>query len=539
VRHPYAFDFGQRYLDVGPWRLAFCVFTEANVYTPAPDRMKVTASDGRTEVTADTYAWAGLQQRTAGRFRALITRPDPGSCSAGADEIQWHIEAWLPERIKGTATYVQGVAPGDLSRPDLSFQPLRDRQAVEVPYPACKFPAWFLRHSGSDYTFAVTEDNEVCGKTCAATRYGDGVVLELHHHEDARKWSMTHTTPAWHLGKTSAPPTVIGRRLRMMEQEWGLKPWEERADVPAWAREICLVLNLHGAHWTGFVLNDYARQLAIVEHVCSLIPGRHVLAFLPAWDGRYNYNWPRYEPDEAMGGAGGFARLIHGCHRLGVRAVPMFGAVSANRTFLPPALHDCAFQDAFGNAYVKPVEWDGDHMPDTYRVNANMGHPGFRQFLVDKISALRDRFGFDGAFLDISQAFFNDPRFHVTEGHRALAQALHERHEDFLVFGEGWYDGLMPVYPLVHQAPLAQWNEVFERYCRITYHLNHPAPGWGSPGVYETGRRPPFRPDPDRDIIPTIAFVEDTLAEHKEEIKAVVDVARQYGRRKGMIAGTS
>ena len=33
-----------------------------------------------------------------------------------------------------------------------------------------------------------------------------------------------------------------------------------------------------------------------------------VLAYLAAWDGRYNYNWPRYEADERMGGADGLRK---------------------------------------------------------------------------------------------------------------------------------------------------------------------------------------------------------------------------------------
>lgn len=526
--YPFCFEFGDRYFPIGPWRLAFRVYSETNVYTPAPEGMQVRQEGARWQITASTYAWAGLQQRLPGDFCAEIWQE--------GDAIAWSIRARLPERIKGTTTFVRGLGRGEVALPDFSFASVAHGKNDLLQYPyRLKFPICLLKHDTGYYTFAISEDTEVRGKTFAFQEEAGGLLLELHHHEDARKWSMEQETPIWHLGKTSDPLAILARRMRQMEEQWGLRPWEERPDVPNWARNICLVLNLHGAHWTGFVFNHYARQLEILRTVCEQIPGRHVLAFLPGWDGRYNYNWPRYEPDPAMGGVEGLKRLVEGAHSLGVHVIPQIGAQSANRAFLPQGLHDAAFQESYGNRYVKPVEWDNDRMPDTYRIDANIGHPGFRQFLYDKIVGLVERFGFDGIFLDINQAFHNDPRFHVTEGHLDLAHRLHERFDHFLLFGEGWYDRLMAAYPLVHQGPLAQWNSTFERYCRIAYHLNHPAPGRGSTGVYESGFRTPFLPDPQRDIIPTLAFVEDTLECHREAIEAHVEVAKAYGRRKGIL----
>lgn len=524
---PFNFDFGDRYVDIGPWALAFRVYSESNVYAPDPEVMRITKDGDRTIVAADGYAWAGLQKRTGGAFRAEILHE--------GDELWWSIRASLPERIKGTATYVRGIAGGEVALGDLSFAPLAERRNDLLQYPrTLKFPVYFIRHRAGGYTFALSEDTEVRGKSFAAQMDGDGVLLELHHHEDARRWSTEQESPRWRVGKTEDPPEVLSRRMRLMEEHWGLGPWEEREDVPAWARRVCLVLNLHGTHWTGFIFNDYARQLEAVRYVCERIRGRHVLAFLPAWDGRYNYSWPRYEPDADMGGAEGLRRLVSGAHELGVHVIPQIGAQSANRAFLPPALHDAAFQDAYGNTFVKPIEWDRDHMPDTYRIDASLGHPGFRRFLFDKICGLKERFDFDGIFLDINQAFHNDPRFHVTEGHLELAGRLRKRFDEFLVFGEAWYDRLMSAYPLVHARPLQRWNEIFEKYCRVTYHLNHPAAGRGSTGVYESGFGTPFVPDPDRDIIPAIGFVEGTLEEHSDHVDSVIEAARRYGERKGI-----
>ncbi|MBN1671498.1 MAG: hypothetical protein JXR37_10720 [Kiritimatiellae bacterium] len=529
---PFNFEFGERYVAIGPWQIAFRVYSEFNVYTPAPDALEQKRDAGKTVITADRFAWAGLQQSMPGSFRAEIVEK--------GDEFELAVEAELPERIKGTTVYVRGIPKGEISVGTFRFEPLGERRNDLLQYPKvaqCRFPLVFLKHAKADYTFALSTDAEVRQKTFAAQFPGEGVLLELHHHEDARKWSTHQQTPVWQFGKTKNPPDIVARRMRLMEDQWGLEPWETRPDVPDWARRICLVLNLHGTHWTGYVYNDYARQLAIVRYVADRLGGRHVLAFCPAWDGRYNYNWPQYEPAAAMGGEAGLKGLVAGAHACGVHVIPQIGAQSANRTFLPQGLHNSAFQDAFGNPFSKDVDWDNDRMGDTYRVDATLAHPGFRQFLLDKVCSLNERFGFDGIFMDINQVFHNDSRFHITEGHLDFARRLHERFAEFLVFGESWYDGIMPAYPLTHCAKgkFAQWNEIFEKYCRVTYHLVHPAPGRGSTGVYEAGFAAPIVPDPDADVIPALAFVEDTLAGHAAEISQAIEIAKTYGKRKGII----
>jgi hypothetical protein len=532
----YSFDFGHRFVTIRHWPTAFLVFSEDNVYTPDPGSMRIEQSAGGMTIRADAFAWAGLQQKAPGRFEAHVRYVEGGfECS---------IEAVLHERIKGTALLLRDARPKRVPTRDygdVEFQP----SGHLLPYPAyTRLPVWPLLQNDGAFTTISSLDEQVRRKVLAVVPEGnaaDGrVLLELHHHEDARHWSMKQTTPTWRVVRGLDPGSQLKERCELAERVWGLRPWETRSDVPDWARRIGLVLNLHGAHWTGHVFNTYAQQLDAIRYVADRLGGERVLAFLAAWDGRYNYNWPGYQPDESMGGAAGLRALIDGAHALGVRLIPQLGAVSANRRYLPPALHDCGIHDAYGNEYIKEVDWDNDRAPDSYRVNANIGHPGFRTFMLDHIVRLRETLGFDGVFLDINMTFHNDPRFSIVEGHRALAQACHERFKDFLIFGENWYDALMPMYPLVHSVVgresgwMMRWPEVFNRYCRTTHHLTHPAPGHGSTGVYEAGFSAPFDPDPSRDVIPALSFVHDTLREHRPAVDRTVEIARQYIRRCGI-----
>ncbi len=535
---PFSFNFGHRFLSILNWSAAFLVFTEDNVFTPDPAGLTIENHPHGMTISAQRFAWAGLQQHAPGTFTAAITYIDSGFDCA--------IHATLPGRIKGTALLLRHDRPAHIPTRDYASSPC-PAAGADLLYPGMRLPVWPIGRADGTFTAIASLDDQVRRKVVSIVPESqnpcDPVVIELHHHEDARHWSTTQSTPAWRVTHTSDPSPLFEKRLAIAQQAWGLKPWATRPDIPAWARQTGLVLNLHGTHWTGYVFNTYAQQLQAIRYVADRIPGHRILAYLAAWDGRYNYNWPGYQPDDAMGGASGLRALVDGAHALGVRVIPQIGALSANRRFLPPALHDCAIRDAFGNKYVKEVDWDNDRAGDTYRVNANIGHPGFRTFLLDHTHRLRDTFNFDGIFLDINMAFHNDPNFNILQGHRAFAAACHDRHKDFLLFGENWYDGLMPIHPLVHSVNektaglMHRWSHVFNRHCRATYHLVHPAPGpagRGSTGVYEAGFMDPFEPDPASDAIPAISFVHDTLRDWAPHVDRRIDAARRFIQRTGI-----
>jgi hypothetical protein len=530
----YSFDFGHKFLPILGFSAAFLVFTEDNVFTPDPASLQIQHHPWGMTITAGRFAWAGLQQFSPGTFTAHIRYVPSG--------FDCDIHATLPGRIKGTTLILQHARPTHIPTRDFAQTPCPPKGDL-LTYPGFRHPVFPLQRSDGTFTAIASLDTQVRRKVLAIVPQrtdNTQVTLELHHHEDARHWSSTQATPTWRVLHTPDPAPLFEARLEIAHQHWGLKPWETRTDVPAWAKETGLVLNLHGAHWTGYVFNTYAQQLDAIRYVVQRIPGRRILAYLAGWDGRYNYNWPGYQPDPAMGGAEGLQALVQGAQALGVRVIPQIGAVSANRRFLPPGLHDCAIRDAYGNKYVKEVDWDNDRAGDTYRVNANIGHPGFRSFLLDHTNRLRDTFNFDGIFLDINMSFHNDPNFSLIEGHRAFAQACHQRYQDFLIFGENWYDALMPVYPLVHSVTepgtglMHRWPHVFDRYCRSTFHLVHPSPGTGSTGVYEAGYHDPFDPDPDASAIPAISFVDNTLRDFAPDVDRKIQIAQRFITRTGI-----
>jgi hypothetical protein len=186
---PFSFDFGERWFPFGPWRLAFRIYTDRNVYTPAPGRIRAKTRDGVTTLRADAFAWAGLQRSASGRFEAEVARV--------GNELRWSVRAEMPERIKGSSTYVRGIGRGEVAGPDFAYGELAEGKRDLLQYPGyLRLPVWFLRQAGGRTVFALSDDIEVRGKTFAVQCGARPPVLELHHHEDARRWGPRHESPA-------------------------------------------------------------------------------------------------------------------------------------------------------------------------------------------------------------------------------------------------------------------------------------------------------------------------------------------------------
>jgi len=543
----FSFDFDDPFFEFEGLRWGFRIFTIRNVYGLDPEKTEIskktkTLNKGMM-IEAQGFLWAGRQRKHPGRFLACLDKRRSAT--------DWWAEAEHTEHIKGVGTLIGGLKPGKILNSVWEFEELKIGDAKILAYPSSTWPGWgvteslhtplfFIKHEDEQkYTYLLSLDDEVRPKRFTVSRKSDQeVAIELHHDEDARKFGSYIKTPVWRIGRCDRCETIVEERMRLMEEKWGLKPWEERLDVPEWSRKVALVVNLHGAHWTGFVFNNFHRQLEILEWLTERIEAQHILAFLPGWDGRYYYDYPRYEPDPDLGGPEGFRRLIDGAHSMGAHVIPMFGAVAVSIQFMEKlGMHEAIARDKYGNTMMSNwVDWDNDRERDNIWFPTNLGHPKFQNYMFKRICHIVDEFGADGAFLDISHFWENDPNHSFYEGIRSLAQRLGQRYKNFLVFGESWYDALLGVTPLVHNHTYLphQWQEFFQKYARMTYHLSWPAPGRGSTGVHEQGFLPFEVPDPGRDIIPTLSVVEDTIPDHAEEVERIIAAAKSYAKRKNL-----
>jgi hypothetical protein len=512
----FSFDFRDRYFGFDGLQFAFRVCTFENVYGTDPGQVVVTPRGAGIRCEAQSLQFAGGQRQCPGRIVADIWRDD--------NELKFKATVQHQEGVKGITTLIRGLAaPVGEERigrwPTISLR--------KMPFPEIDVVG------GGTAGILPSTTRLRFRRWAVYQEFSGNWVLNLSEDEDYTERSQRMQGSEWVLIRNPAPNSLRVRWYGMLEKERGLRPWEERTDVPNWVREVCLVLNMHCEAWTGYVFNTFERQLEILRWIAERIEGRRVLVYLPAWDGRYYWDYPIYEPSKACGGTEGLHRLVDGAHQLGMHVIPMFGLIGANyRNTRELGLGQAACRTAYDLEEICDwTEWDEDLSTEPIWQPLNVGEAGFRQHLLDRICWVTDTFGTDGAMLDICGWMPRDPRHNLFEGLSILVKELRARYSDFLVFGEEGCDLHLPFIPFYHHYANLPADHPFHRYCRTAYHLQFGAPGQGSTGVHERGVNPYERPSADKPAVPTLSVVGDTLVQHSTEVEEVIEVSKKWATR--------
>jgi hypothetical protein len=528
--HFASYDPGEPVFECDGLALSLQLVTLENVYGADRERCAVTRRGERWTARATALAWAGQQERADGELELDLERTASGRWRA-------RIRARAPERIRCVKLLVRNleapltaVDPGGAARP---IGPAGDVLAYPNRLPT---PLLCARAGGESWGFRAA-DGEVREKrfALAVERLGPFAgrgVAELIHEEDARRFAHALESPPFEIARGVDPAVFEADHIAWLERAHCLTPFEARRDVPAWARDLGLVLTLHGMHWSGRVFLDYAAMLDVLRFVAERIDPRRVLAYLPGWEGRYYWQYGDYRPEPRLGGEAGFARLCDGARALGAHLMPMFGGNCVNTELarwrhVDPAAY---LKSASGNRFHgNQPDWDFARAHDTgWQAWLNPGHPGFRDALAAQIEALAARFGFDGVFLDTIHVWQNDPHHSVYEGTRALVERLRARIPGVLLAAEHDYDALLPLFPLFQRAYWGRDPAWTGRYARRFLHLCEGEPE-GRTGVHEFGvwpRREPLAAD----CIATLAFQDDTLARSRPALEAALADARRRAR---------
>ncbi|HEU5217489.1 MAG TPA: hypothetical protein VFU23_02465 [Gemmatimonadales bacterium] len=527
----FSFDFPEPSVEFAGFRFGFRVFTRENIYAPDADRMTAEGTADRMTVSVDGLVWAGGQEKAEGRLTARFRKT--------AEGVEWDAEVRMDQPVKSVGAVIRGLPRGRISvGGSPPFDPRDDELLFGYPFGAGDlFGGNSAGGMGTPF-IAVVNDQEVWSLTSLddkvrAKRFyfqpGEiGYRVEALFEAEGWLDQPRLSVPAWRLARTTSLDAATERHYAHLERAYRFPAWETRADVPAWLRKTALVLSLHGAHYTGFVFNDFARMLEILKWTATQIPAERVLVFLPAWDGRYYWNYPLYRAVARMGGEEGLKRLIREGQALGFRFMPMFGMNTANRRHPEFAkFADAATQRIDGDQFdLDWVDWDNDRHQEGWVAYLNLGVDSWRRWLTERIGDVIERYGADAFFLDISGGWVNNRKADMHEGTRRLVADLRAKYPAVLACGEFPYDALMEFLPLFHV-----YSKPGMKYARFFSHLSHPAPGRGSSGVHEAGfgrfneQTLSIAPGP----IPTISVVEDTFTRHRDTMAAAVAKAKELG----------
>jgi hypothetical protein len=524
----FSFDFAEPSVTFGDYSFGFLVFTDENTYGLDRSAMKVTGNGDALTIVCDRLVWAGGQQTAPGRLTASLRR--------NGASIEWDAVVDMERPVKSVTTIVRGVPRGHVSLGGGGFRDPHDDEmlagyafgAGDLNGPGGSMTTPLLMIQTQNDVFYVSSlDNHMRPKRFYLAPGETGYRVEAVYEHDAWREDKHVSVPTWRLGRAANEEDAASLHMQHIEKAFGLKAWESRTDMPAWMRNLAMVTTLHGMHYTGYMFNDYAKMLEILRWMATQISGDRVLVFVPAWDGRYYWDYPTYNVSDRMGGEAGFRRLIDEGHKLGFRIMPMYGTNAAN-TKLPvwPEIASAITKKIDGNVYnLDWVDWNNDRHGDGWLAYMNLGADAWREHLEVRISDMIARYGVDAYFLDIVGGHVNSTNGDMHEGTRRLVENLRTKYPAVACVGEMPYDALHGFIPMFQVGLGPRWS----KYSHAFQHLSSPAPGRGSSGVHESGFGH-FNPETlslSPTSIPTLQVVDDTFTRHRDVMTEIIKRAKQ------------
>ncbi|HEY3933063.1 MAG TPA: hypothetical protein VGL65_00445 [Gemmatimonadales bacterium] len=524
----FSFDFPEPSVAFDGFRFGFIVFTHENAYALDASKMIADVTADAMRITSTGFTWAGGQEKLPGKFTADFRKD--------GDSITWTATAEMDRPIKTVSAIIRGVPRGAVTfGGGTRFGTANDNEAL-VGYPfsggdlnasgGMGTPLAIVKASDTSFVSISSRDPRVGTKRFFFQPGDEGFRVEAISEADGWNQRNRYEVSAWTLMRTPTAEAAVDAHYAHLERAHNLLSWEKRTDVADWMRNLAMVTTLHGQHYTGYIFNDYARQLEILKWMATQIPGDRVLVFLSAWDGRYYWDYPNYRVSDRMGGDAGFRRLIDGAHQLGFKVMPMFGTNAANR-------HQPAFRQVADAATAKIdgdvmdlnwVDWDNDRHQEGWLAYMNPGVESWRKWLTSRIDAIVTTYGADAYFLDIVGGYTNNTTGDMHEGTRRLVMDLRAKHPNVPCVGEMAYDALVEFIPM-YQVGLGRMDV----YAKYFQHLSSPAPGRGSSGVHESGfgRFNPQTLSLSPGAIPTLQVVDDTFDKYRDVMAAICAKAKE------------
>ncbi len=529
----FSFDFPEPSVAFDSLKFGFIVFGRDNAYAMDPHGMTATATPAGMRIDCKGFTWAGGQEKHDGSLVAQIKKTPDG--------VEIDVTATMDQPIKTVTTIVRGVPRGKFSSSGGDFTDVRDNE-MSLGYPfgggdlnlngGLTTPVAVIQSADDAFFTLSSLDDKVRTKRMYFAPGENSYKVELIHEGEGWLDQKTMRVPTWKIARTKTPEAAYAAHYEHIRTAYHFPDFDTRADVPKWLRDTALVLTLHGQHYTGYIFNDYAKQLEILRWVSTQIPAKRVLAFMSSWDGRYYWDYPNYRVNDRMGGDAAFRTLITEGQKMGFRMMPMFGMNTANKKQPGWArIADALTHKIDGDEVdLNWVDWDNDRHQEGWLGYMNLGMPSWRNHLQGRIDEMITKYGVDAYFLDIAGGHINDTKADMHAGMKQMVTELHAKHPQVLCCGEMHYDAMLEFIPLYHSGGGAKYaKDYIQRHAKFFSHLSAPAPGRGSSGVHESGfgRFNMETLGLNASSIPTLQFADDTFTKERDTAAAVIKKARE------------
>jgi hypothetical protein len=530
------YDFKDSYVSFADLNFAVRLSTDNNIYCPNPEKLTIEKpSKNEIILRSNSLSAAGGQLISNGFIELKISRGINQRISILASASHnTELAKSILVLIKGiNVKYMVSEQPQAKGE-----QEFKDKIGIRVSYPSrsATMPLVFLTTPNEEW-YVLSKDKKIRRKgfACSYDHLSDEPVFFISHDSDMRKRSTRIQSPKWVMGKNRNREQIVRERCIDLEKYFDVLPYSRKNDFHTdWIDNLKVVTFLHGVHWTDHVFNTYDQMGEQLEWITETIDGSQVLAFLPAWDGRYYVNYPEHKPDSRMGGSEGLKRLVKKAHQLGVKVVLMFGGPNLSTfDFLKKNnMMEAGLKTPSGQVELQNwLDWNTDLQKETMGLIMNFGHPKYLDYMINKTAELFDTFGIDGIFLDGTLRWQNSPDYSPYEGLVEYTREIRKRYPEKLQMGEDGYDAIYGHFDLFHTSggPLGLENYLL-RYTRQFYYLAYPAEN-GSAGIHEIGwsnDSPTINNADPKFTIPSISLFYGDKEKYSLRIKSKLEVYKNW-----------
>ena len=521
------YDFKDPYIDFAGLKFAIRLSTENNIYCPNPNKITFEKlSDNEAILRSNSLSAAGGQLISDGIIELKLSKEKSNQIKISAKASH------NSELGKSILILVKGIDVLSMvseQKQANGVQEFKNKKGISVSYPsrAATMPLVFFTTPNEEW-YVLSKDKKIRRKgfACSYDHLSYEPVVILSHDSDVRKLSRNIKAPEWILGKNRSRIEIVRERCSDLEKYFGLIPYSNKNNINKdWIDNLKLVTFFHGTHWTGHIFNTYDQMGNQLEWITKIIDGKQIMAFLPAWDGRYYVNYPEHKADERLGGNRGLKDLVMKSHELGVKVVLMLGGpnLSTFEFLKKNEMMEAGLKTPSGHAKLQNwLDWNSDLQIETMGLIMNFGHPKYRDYMISKTAELFDTYDIDGVFLDGTLRWENSPDYSAYEGLIKYTREIRKRYPNKLVMGEDGYDAIYGLFDLFHTSggPMGHENFLL-RYTRQFYYLAFPAEN-GSAGVHEIGWSNESKTIKNADpnyTIPSLSLLYRDIEKYESQIK--------------------
>ena len=262
--------------------------------------------DGKLAEAGETNGAAGRRFQLNTGTAAGIMRVVEGV------ETSFHFEQAEGAKVKNLALVLTWPAAAELHLAEyLNVGRLLDRD----------MPPGETYQGGLRYNFFVVQAGGMCVRFRAEEKRWQ-LRSTIHVARHPEMFTVTFT---WEAGTDlsvagfGALREAVADHEQWLRKEAGMRPLAERAEAPAWVREVKLVVtaDMMRSHWE--IANDYQDLLNLAREISRIRNPREVLFYIPGWQGAYDAVHPDYRPHPDLGGAAKFKELTDYLHQAGFR----------------------------------------------------------------------------------------------------------------------------------------------------------------------------------------------------------------------------